>query len=131
MEYTSSDGESITDHQHGEEIYTALSKSRRHLQELGTDSQKKNQSNYLLMLTIACDCVEESDRGVALIANSLLQDIGIVSSQDTSDIIERNKSRRARKKKKFYFQKDKVSAKIKGIYFDGRKDQTLTCKKHS
>ena len=81
------------------------------------------------MLAAACDRVRVSDRGAALIANSLLQDTGIVSNQDTSDIVDRNKVRRARQKKRLSFQNDKESVKVRGIYFDGRKDQTVISKR--
>ena len=104
MEGLSSDCVSESDTQDEEEAYSAPSKSKRKFEEKDTNSQKKKRIHHLPMLAAACDRVGVSDRGAALIASSLLQDIGIVSNQDTSDIVYRNKVRRARQKKRLSFQ---------------------------
>ena len=86
-------------------------------------SQMKKKMKHLPTLASACDRVGVSDRAAALIVNSLfLQDIGAVSSQDTSEIVDRNKIRRARQKKRS-FLKDKESSTAKGIHFDGFDNQ--------
>ena len=67
-----------------------------------------------------------SDRAAALIVSSVLQDIGVVSSQDMSELVDRNKIRRARQKKRSSSINEREHKLITGIYFDGRKDLTLT-----
>ena len=133
MEDSSSENDKnddISDNQDEEEEYTATSKSKRQLKEEEDKSlPKKSKILHLPTLAAACDRVGVSDRGAALLASSLLQDIGVVCSNDTSDVIDRNKVRRARQRKRFSLQNVKETVKITGIYFDGRKDQTLTKKK--
>ena len=133
MEDSSSENyknDDISSNQEEEEEYTATSKSKRQLKEEEDKSlPKKSKILHLPTLAAACDRVGVSDRGAALLASSLLQDIGVVCSNDTSDVIDRNKVRRARQRKRFSLQNVKETVKITGIYFDGRKDQTLTKKK--
>ena len=86
--------------------------------------QMKKKTKHLPTLASACDCVGVSDQTAALIVSSLLQDIVAVSSQDTSEVVHRNKIRRARQKKRSSL-KDKGPSTARGIYFDGRKDLTL------
>jgi hypothetical protein len=69
-----------------------------------------------------------SDRAAAEIASAVLQDYGIVNAEDCSEVIDRSKMRRERQK-----YRDTVCAKagscakvVQGIYFDGRKDKTLS-----
>ena len=80
------------------------------------------------MLAAACDRVGASDWGAALNASCLLQDIQIVSNQDSSDIVDKNKTRGARQKKRLSFKKDKEPVKVGGIYFNDCEDQTLIIK---
>jgi hypothetical protein len=69
-----------------------------------------------------------SDRAAAEIASAVQQDYGIVNDEDCSEVIDRSKVRRERQK-----YRDTVCAKagscakvVQGIYFDGRKDKTLS-----
>lgn len=70
-----------------------------------------------------------SDRAAALIATSLLQDIGAVTAEDKFEAVDRNKVRRARQKQRSSASEIKDQIAITDIYFDGRKDMTLTQEK--
>ena len=68
-----------------------------------------------------------SDRSAAVKATSILHDIGIVSPIKLTEVTDRNKIRRKRKKKRGKLQQDdKFCSFMKGLYFDGRKDKTVT-----
>lgn len=71
-----------------------------------------------------------SDRAAAAVASALLEDLGVVTHDDMSNIIDRHKIRRERKKNRMECQDFNtiVTNNLKGLYFDGRKDQTLTQK---
>ena len=107
-----------------DETYAAPGPSsyKRLCEKMDNCSQMKKKMKHLPTLASACDRVGVSDRAAALIVNSLLQDIGAVSSQDTSEVVDRNKIRRARQKKRS-FLKDKESSTAKGIHFDGFDNQ--------
>lgn len=79
----------------------------------------------LPQLAAACDRTGISDRSASMIVSSVLQDIGLISRQDSSKVIDRSKIRRERKKYRTDIQKSSGGTDISGIYFDGRKDQTL------
>lgn len=71
------------------------------------------------LLSKTCDRFSVSDRAGAAIASTVLQTF-------TSEIIDKSKLRRKRKKaRKLAVEVDKV-LKIPALYFDGRKDKTLT-----
>lgn len=78
-------------------------------------------------LAQACDRTGVSDRSAAIIANAVLKDVGLISKEETSKIIDRSKIRRERKrarntiKEQHNFDNNPFFA----IYFDGRKDKTL------
>src|SRR6218665_3244694 len=76
-----------------------------------------------------------SDRSAAVLGTSVLHDLGLVSPIDRSKVIDRSKIRRERRKNGFKCllqlelqlngdQFDHYG--IEEIFFDGRKDQTLT-----
>jgi len=68
-----------------------------------------------------------SDRAAADIASSVLTDFGIVTTDDNSEVIDRSKLRRERKKLRveLYSEAADSVANLRGLYFDGRKDKTL------
>lgn len=76
-----------------------------------------------------CDRTGISDRAAATIASAVLQDVGIVTTSDSSKVIDKNKIRRERKKNREKLAKksdmELGNAIIKGLYFDGRKDVTV------
>jgi len=75
-------------------------------------------------LAKACDRTGVSDRAAAMIASAVLQDMGIISPEDRSKIIDQSKIRRERTKTQKEFQK-KGTTVIPGLYFNGRKDKTI------
>ncbi|KAK0042646.1 hypothetical protein Bpfe_027944 [Biomphalaria pfeifferi] len=76
-------------------------------------------------LALACDRYGVSDRAAAGIASAVLQDVGIIHERDVSKVIDRSKVRRERCKKRGTLCAS-VSNTITGLYFDGRKDSTMT-----
>src|SRR6218665_4038088 len=70
-----------------------------------------------------------SDRSAAVLATSVLHDLGLVSPIDRSKVIDRSKIRRERRKnhKELQLNGDQFDhSGIEVIFFDGQKDQTLT-----
>src|SRR6218665_285059 len=65
----------------------------------------------------------------AILATSVLHNLGLVSPIDRSKVIDRSKIRRERRKNSKELQQNGDQfdhSGIKGIFFNGRKDQTLT-----
>lgn len=90
--------------------------------------QKMAMTVRLPSLAKACDRTGVSDRAAAIIASSVLQDMGIVSPNDTSKVIDRSKIRRERSRTRQELTKldsDSSMTCFPGLYFDGRKDKTL------
>ncbi|CAH0547286.1 unnamed protein product [Brassicogethes aeneus] len=72
-----------------------------------------------------CDRWGLSDRGAAAVSSALLQDLGVVTKDDISSVIDRSKVRRERQKLRKQNQlNDGKDPMLKSIYFDGRKDLT-------
>ncbi|KAI6651849.1 hypothetical protein LOD99_4728 [Oopsacas minuta] len=73
-----------------------------------------------------CDRYQISDRAGAAIANTVLQDYGIITPEEDNQIIDRNKLRRSRfsVRKELANEAHETINDISAIYFDGRKDQT-------
>ena len=81
------------------------------------------------VLAEACDCTGVSNRAATFLASSTLQGAGIITENDASSIIDKNKIYRARKKRRMYsVALDKTVLHLQSLYFDGRKDQTITKK---
>ena len=76
-------------------------------------------------LAKASDRTGVSDRSAAVIATSVLHDVGIVSPTNTTDVIDQNKVRRERSKTCENLQQNDACFEIEGLFFDGRKDKTL------
>ena len=76
-------------------------------------------------LALACDRHGVSDRAAAGIASAVLQDVGIIHEDDVSKVIDRSKVRRERCKRRGALCAE-ASNTITGLYFDGRKDKTMT-----
>ena len=89
--------------------------------------KKRSRSRQYAALAIACDRTGVSDRSGAIIASAVLEDLGMITETDTSNVVDRSKVRRERKKVRAEYQQgNKVQLEpLKGLYFDGRKDQTL------
>ena len=91
-------------------------------------SSSKQMRVNLPSLALACDRHGVSDRAAAGIASAVLQDVGIIHQDDATKVIDRNKVRRERSKKRVALRME-ASYTITGLYFDGRKDKTLAQKK--
>ena len=88
----------------------------------------KQQRRRLKNTAMASDRHAVSDRAVAEIASAVLQDYGIVTAEDCNDVIDRSKVRRERHKFRDMVCAEALSGTttVLGIYFDGRKDKTIT-----
>ncbi len=72
-----------------------------------------------------------SDRAAAALASSVLEDVGLIQSKDKSMVVDRSKLRRERNRTRDQMVKQSQShvTSLRGLYFDGRKDQTLVITK--
>ncbi|CAG5000463.1 unnamed protein product [Parnassius apollo] len=86
---------------------------------------ESTSSSNSVASTLACDRTGVSDRAAAIIASSVLKDVGIISTKDPSGVIDRSKLRRERTKVRSSLQDADRNKIIRGIYFDGRKDKSL------
>ena len=59
---------------------------------------KVNNSLRLNTVALACERTGISDRKAAIIASAVLEDVGIISDENPSNITDRKKIERARKK---------------------------------
>ena len=65
-----------------------------------------------------------SDESAAALTSAVLQDFGIITANDMSNVVDRSKMRRERDKHRQLLQAW-IPTFIESLYFDGRKDQTL------
>ncbi|GBM52561.1 hypothetical protein AVEN_138531-1 [Araneus ventricosus] len=70
-----------------------------------------------------------SDRAVVAIASSVLHDVGLLTSNNSDLVVDKNNLRKenskVRKDLKFQDLSEAQALPLKGLYFDGRKDSTL------
>lgn len=78
--------------------------------------------------SLASDRFGVSDRATAAIASSVLQDFGIINDTDTSQVIDKNKIRRGKTQNRNFLQCQSIEEALHGLYFDGRKDETIVIK---
>ena len=76
-------------------------------------------------LSETCDGYAISDRSAAAISSAVLQDIGVITNDDKASVIDRSKIRRQRLKKREEAQSN-IDNCVNGLFFDGRKDKTMT-----
>jgi len=74
-----------------------------------------------------CDRTGVSDRSAAILVNATLKDIGIITKDDSSRVVDRAKIRRERVKVRRDLKRKTIEKhpSIFGLYFDGRRDKTL------
>ena len=86
--------------------------------------------NIIPIPTIAleADRYGVSNRATAAISTAALIDYGVINPNDKANIIDHNKVWRARQdtRKELSQSEDFITTNITAIFFDGRKDQTLT-----
>lgn len=74
-----------------------------------------------------------SDRATAAIATAVLADFGLVTNYDRSNVIDKSKVRRERKKMRENLRYENTTSDtandFTSVYFDGRKDETLMRKR--
>ena len=87
-------------------------------------NEERKSLKHLLNVCQVMDRYHTSDRAGAAIVSSLLVDIGIVTSDNRKDIIDRYKIRRMRDRTRNQFKPNYNSMNVQGIYFDGRQDKT-------
>jgi hypothetical protein len=90
----------------------------------------KNPKAPMLNLAHTLDRYGVSNRAGAAITSSLLQDIGILSPDKNNDVIDPNKIRRIRTNARELLKPDNSSLVLKSLYFDGRKDKTMSVVNH-
>ena len=73
-----------------------------------------------------CEQYQLLDRAAAAIASNVLVDIGIITEDDQTCLIDRSKPKREREKCRQEIQKEEQQnfTFVNAIYFDGRKDAT-------
>lgn len=92
--------------------------------------QKKDKSPIQMRLALTstarmADLTGSSNRTVAKIATAVLEDMKIVSINNKTNIIDKNKVRREINKNRKSLQHSADNKFIHGLYFDGRKDTTI------
>lgn len=76
--------------------------------------------------SLHCDRYGVSERAAAAIASSVLEDIGLITDTEASNVIDRYKIRRERYRSRKSLQANQLNTdQLHGIYFDGRKDDTM------
>jgi hypothetical protein len=90
-----------------------------------TDMGETPKRNYLNLPSVSriCDRYGVSDRCAASIVTATLKDIGLVSPNDSTLVIDRSKVRRQRDRTRMTLRAEAPKS-VKGLYFDGRKDKT-------
>jgi len=90
-------------------------------------STSTGNRNTLPLPTVAkiCDRYGLSMRSTAAVASAILADVGLVSTEDLTLVIDKNKIHRAVSKTRTEASKGIGDIVVKSIYFDGRKDKTL------
>ena len=91
--------------------------------------RQKRRLPDISVLAEACDRTSVSNRAAAFRASSMLQGAGVITEDDASSVIDKNKIYGARKKRRMNsVALNKTVLHLQSLYFDGRKDQTITQK---
>ena len=92
-------------------------------------TEKAQNRQDLRNLSMICDRYGVSSRAGAAIANAALADAGVISATNQTNVIDKNKLRRAidryREERKVADHEDLIDAQGEAYYFDGKKDSTL------
>ena len=76
-------------------------------------------------VAMSADRFGVSDRATASICSSLLVDLGIITSDDKSMVVDRSKIRRERDHLRLTLRTKESENSVHALYFDGKKDTTL------
>ena len=72
------------------------------------------------VLAEACDRTGVSNRAAAFLASSMLRSAGVITENDASSFIDKNKTNRARKKRRMNsVALNKIALHLQSLYFDG------------
>ena len=81
----------------------------------------------IFLFAEACDRIRVSNQATTFLNLYMLQDVGVISGNDTSSVIVKYKIERARKKSRMNNATlNNTATHLQSLYFDGKKDQTLT-----
>ena len=100
----------------------------KHYRYGSPDSNSTPCSQMRLQLSstaLTCDRFGISDRATAAIASSVLKDDGIITKSDTTRVVDKSKIRRERARTRSSLKDSESNIILRGLYFDGRKDNTL------
>ena len=88
-------------------------------------SAKSNRKKWPNLARI-CERYQLSDRAAAAVANSVLVDVGLVTEDDKTRIIDRSKLRRERERCRNEIRSEEQQnfGLVNAVYLDGRKDAT-------
>lgn len=122
---TSSTNETDTDYQEIDDNTVSVSDEEFSVADAAGKSQMRIS---LPNLVKEADRYGISDRATASLATAVLIDVGIVTKDDQSLVIDKNKVRRERMKFRKSLQRNvnQSNDTITSIYFDGRRDKTMT-----
>ena len=90
--------------------------------ESPTDQNRMSLENFIS----ECDRYHISDRAASALATGLLRDVGIVTAEDKSKVVDRSKIRRERKKRQKQTKKkrkEQAQNRLQCLGFDGKKDK--------
>ena len=131
--YMISTSESLTDHESDtakdpDYLETPSSQMKRKLTFKTPPAKRMNLASF----ASACDRTGVSDCAAAIIASSVLHENAGCSETNLSSVLDRSKARRSCQKHCSFLQERSKEADdnkdIIALYFDGRKDQTMTKK---
>ena len=88
-------------------------------------TQSKQLRRDLPTVALTCDRYGVSDRSAAAIASAVLQDFGLINTEQSMNVVDRSKVRRDRNKMKAEMKKQVERKPFMALFFDGRKDKTL------
>ena len=116
---------SSTDFVSSSDLHVDISTSSDEWQRrIKTPPQNKRMRMALPALVSACEMHVVSDRAAASLATAELQDMQIIGQSNPRQVIDQSKVRRECYKQREDLTNDTTIA-LPGLYFDGRKNQTL------
>ncbi|GBO28230.1 hypothetical protein AVEN_152670-1 [Araneus ventricosus] len=99
---------------------------RRDEIDLTLSPSASQMRSKLTSAALVSDRFDVSNRATAVIASSVLYDLGMISEKDTSLVIDKSKIKREKQKtRQSIGQIMNRLIVTKGIYFDGRRDNTI------
>jgi len=107
----------------------SIAKPSSHTETTATDSFARSPPilrRGMPALARACDRHGISDRSAAAVASAVLEDLGLITASDSTNVIDQSKVRRERKKTRDELcSREPDSVGLRCLGFDGRKDKTI------